>query len=62
MYKRQGVSDPYEPPLDPEISLDTENETPEESAQKIIDHLEERSLIPAAQRAGVAGSSGSPSS
>ena len=57
-----GVSDPYEPPLDPEISLDTENETPEESAQKIIDHLEERSLIPAAQRAGVAGSSGSPSS
>jgi adenylylsulfate kinase len=57
-----GVSDPYEPPLDPEISLDTENETPEESAQKIIDHLEERSLIPAAQRAGVAGNSGSPSS
>ena len=57
-----GVSDPYEPPLDPEISLDTENETAEESAQKIIDHLEERSLIPAAQRAGVAGSSGSPSS
>ncbi|MGZ5307988.1 MAG: adenylyl-sulfate kinase [Solirubrobacterales bacterium] len=57
-----GVSDPYEPPLDAEISLDTENQSPEESAQKIISHLEERGLIPAAQRAGVAGSSGSPSS
>jgi len=56
-----GVSDPYEAPLDPEISLDTENESPEESAQKVIDYLEERGLIPAAQRAGVGGSSGSPS-
>jgi adenylyl-sulfate kinase len=57
-----GVSDPYEPPLSPEISLDTENESPEESAEKVIGHLEEQGLIPAAQRAGVGGSSGSPSS
>ena len=58
-----GVSDPYEAPLDPELALDTENETPEESAQKIISYLEERGLIPVdeTQAAGVGGSSGSPS-
>ncbi len=43
-----GVSDPYEPPLNPELTLDTENETPEESAEKVLAYLEERSLIPAA--------------
>ena len=56
-----GVSDPYEPPLDPEVTLDTEVESPEESAGKIIAHLEERGLIPDVQPAGI-GSSGSPSS
>jgi adenylyl-sulfate kinase len=44
-----GVSDPYEPPLNPEITLDTENETPEESAQKILAYLEERELIPSGE-------------
>ena len=57
-----GVSDPYEAPLDPELTLDTENETPEESAEKILAFLEEKGLIPAAQAAGVGGNSGSPSS
>ena len=57
-----GVSDPYEPPLDPELTLDTENESPEESAAKILAFLEERELIPSAQAAGVGGNSGSPSS
>jgi len=42
-----GISDPYEPPENPEIVCDTENETPEESARKIIDFLEEHGLIPA---------------
>jgi len=46
-----GVSDPYEEPLDPEITLDTESETPEESAGRLIALLEERQLIPAAQPA-----------
>jgi adenylylsulfate kinase len=46
-----GVSDPYEEPLDPELTLETENETPEESAGKIIALLEERQLIPVAQPA-----------
>ena len=43
-----GVSDPYEEPLNPEIVLDTEAESPEESAAKLIALLEERQLIPAA--------------
>jgi adenylyl-sulfate kinase len=46
-----GVSDPYEPPLDPELTLDTEHESPEESATKILSLLEQRQLIPAAQPA-----------
>ena len=46
-----GVSDPYEEPLNPEIVLDTENESPEESAEKLIALLEERQLSPAAQPA-----------
>ena len=36
-----GVSDPYEPPENPEVICDTENETVEESAAKIISKLEE---------------------
>jgi adenylylsulfate kinase len=43
-----GVSDPYEPPENPEIVCDTEDETPEQSAGKIIGFLEEHGLIPAA--------------
>ena len=42
-----GVSDPYEAPEDPELVLETESQTPEESAQQIIAYLEERDLIPA---------------
>ena len=46
-----GVSDPYEPPLNPEIVLDTEHDSADEDAAKIIALLEERQLIPAAQPA-----------
>jgi adenylylsulfate kinase len=46
-----GVSDPYEEPLSPELTLDTENESPEESAGKILALLEERQLIPVAEPA-----------
>jgi adenylylsulfate kinase len=35
-----GVSDPYEEPLSPEIVLDTENETPEQSADKVLAFVE----------------------
>ena len=37
-----GVSDPYEPPLEPEIVLDTEAETPAESAAKVLAYLDSR--------------------
>jgi adenylylsulfate kinase len=38
-----GVSDPYEPPLEPEVVCHTDGrETPEESAAKVIRALEER--------------------
>ena len=50
-----GVSDPYEEPLNPELVLETEDESPDESAQKIIAYLEERELIPVAEAAGAAG-------
>src|SRR6478736_3297699 len=43
-----GVSDPYEIPENPAWVCDTENETPEESAQKLLEYLESRELIPAA--------------
>jgi adenylyl-sulfate kinase len=37
-----GVSDPYEHPLDPEIVVDTENETVEESTGKVLAYLDSR--------------------
>jgi adenylylsulfate kinase len=43
-----GVSDPYEEPKNPELEIDTESQTPEQSAQQILDYLEERGLIPSA--------------
>jgi len=42
-----GVSDPYEEPLDPELVCDTETESPEESAAKVIAFLESRVEVPA---------------
>jgi len=35
-----GVSDPYEDPADPELVLETESETPEESARKVVELVE----------------------
>ena len=43
-----GVSDPYEPPENPEIVVETESQSPEESARQILAFLEERELIPPA--------------
>ncbi len=37
-----GVSDPYEAPENPEVTCDTENESAEESAQKLLAYLEQR--------------------
>ncbi len=41
-----GVNDPYEPPEDAEIKVDTSEETPEESHDKIIRTLEILGYIP----------------
>jgi adenylylsulfate kinase len=41
-----GISDPYEPPENPEILIETDKQSPEESAQQILDYLEDRDLIP----------------
>nr|HID14745.1 adenylyl-sulfate kinase [Anaerolineae bacterium] len=40
-----GVSDPYEPPENPEIVVHTAEETVEESAAKIIAYLEEQGYV-----------------
>jgi adenylylsulfate kinase-like enzyme len=42
-----GVDDPYEAPESPEIVVETEGRTPEESAEVVIAKLEELGLIPA---------------
>jgi adenylylsulfate kinase len=34
-----GIDDPYEPPVGPEVVCSTDRETPEASAQKVIDKL-----------------------
>lgn len=41
-----GVSDPYEPPLNPEVTVDTDTETPAESAGKLLAWLEVNGYIP----------------
>ncbi len=43
-----GVDDPYEAPEAAELVIDTEGETPEQSAEKVIAELEARGLVPAA--------------
>ena len=47
-----GVSDPYEPPLNAELTLDTEHDSAEEWRGKILSLLEERQLIPVPEAAG----------
>jgi len=40
-----GISDPYEEPLSPEVVVDTELETMEESLAKILAYLEQRGYV-----------------
>ncbi len=46
--KFTGVSDPYEEPLNPEVVVDTDRETIEQSVAKIIAKLEQLGYIPEA--------------
>jgi sulfate adenylyltransferase len=40
-----GIDDPYEPPLHPEITLDTVHHTPEDNARLILDFLMQRGFV-----------------
>jgi sulfate adenylyltransferase len=40
-----GISDPYETPLNPEITLDTVDHTPEQNARRIMAELAERGFV-----------------
>ena len=40
-----GISDPYEAPLNPEITLDTVGYTPEENARRIMAELARRGFV-----------------
>jgi len=40
-----GISSPYEPPEKPEVAVNTDLETLEESVQKVLSLLKERSII-----------------
>ena len=40
-----GISDPFEAPLAPEIRVPTDQQTPQESAQMILDYLQERGFV-----------------
>ena len=47
-----GVSDPYEEPLAPEVIVETDCETIEESLRKILDQLEQLNILSKAVRSG----------
>ena len=42
-----GISDPYEAPVDPEVTIDSSRETPDEGVAKILGLLEDLGLLPA---------------
>lgn len=44
-----GISDPYEAPEKPEVTVHTGDQSIEESAQKVLDYLHGKGLIPAKQ-------------
>jgi adenylyl-sulfate kinase len=46
-----GISDPYEAPKDPAVTIDSSTETIEESLNKILHKLEELGYVPAADDA-----------
>ena len=47
-----GVSDPYEPPVNPDITVNTAEESIEESFAKITSYLEETGYIPVLEVVG----------
>lgn len=45
-----GISDPYEAPLNPDIHIRTDEQSPKQSAQIILKSMEEKGLIPVAEK------------
>ena len=43
-----GIDDPYEPPRAPEITVDTTEQQPQQSAGRVLEVLEQRGLVPPA--------------
>ena len=41
-----GVDDPYEEPLQPEVSIDATHTTPEQAAQQLLAYLEKQGILP----------------
>ena len=39
-----GIHVTYEPPTDPELVVDTENSTIDDSVQKILDYIEKKQI------------------
>ena len=52
LYRLAGVDDPYEEPLTAEVVVQTDSESPEESAARILAKLEEMRLIVAVEPEG----------
>ncbi|MFI5266193.1 MAG: adenylyl-sulfate kinase [Chloroflexota bacterium] len=44
-----GVSDPYEEPLNPDVTFDSESESEEDSLRRLLGHLESRGYLPTAR-------------
>ncbi len=42
-----GISSPYEPPSAPELVVNTDSQTPEESATAVIELLQSKGIVPA---------------
>jgi adenylylsulfate kinase len=49
-----GVSDPYEPPANPQVHVLTNTETPDESARHILDYLSANGFAPVGQASSTA--------
>jgi adenylylsulfate kinase len=49
-----GVSDPYEPPANPQVHVLTNTETPEASARHILDYLSANGFAPVGQASSTA--------
>ena len=50
-----GISDPYEPPLDPDVVVRSDRETVSESVDKILAKLEDLGYLPVAEAVTVGG-------